>query len=351
MTTAVATAPKTGELVAFCQKLIQRSNGSNPNQLAPEELADAFSSHFSLEPPLTWGEVWRVLDNCNIHYVADDLPEGLRGLSVRTDDGWLMTCWRCRWTGGQVFTPLHEVRHIVSETLLELDPSFLPEPIGELFEQECERFAAAVFLPTEWFKSQVLRYRFDPVELHREIGCGYQVQLLRIREVFAFDVALVAAVYENQGQLFKERVEKWREMEEFRSAMRMKSKWLDLSPYRAEIESPDNYRMTMRVLTSSLYVDGFAKYYGPLFALNLDSPIAKDPVASIALKERADVYRIQWPMRPLQQNWNKDLDPIIDAFLVKHFGVISQVITIAIPRAHRKKFGLLREPWGVQKEW
>ena len=351
MSTAVAAvAPQTGEMVAFCRKLAQSSNGSNPNQFPPDELADAFSAHFGLEAPLEEWQVQSVLDRCNIRHVEEDLPEGLRGLSVRTEDGWLMTCWRCRWTGGQVFTPLHEVRHIISETLLEIDPSFLPQPIEEWFEQDCERFAAAVFLPAEWFKSQVLRYRFDPVGLHREIGCGYQVQLLRIRDVFAFDVALVAAIYENQSPLFRELVEKWRELSEFRIKMRMKPKGLDLSPYRAEIEKPDNYRMTMRVLTSSLHVEGFAKYYGPLFRLNVDSPISDDDVASAALRERAEVFAIRWPMRPLEPDRDKGLDPVIDAFLVKHFGVISQVITVAIPHAHRQKFKLIREPWGVQKE-
>lgn len=182
------------DLRMFCTYIIGKYG--NPNRITEEEKAEEFRSIYMKDHPLNLKTLRAVAACCGMKLDEwDEMPQNMRGYHEvnRGERNIYFKSWDT--VSGIQNTILHELREIMEGTFKEVNPSYEPLPRNAL-HVAANRFAAAVLLPEDEFRSRAYETGLDIIELAEIYSKSCSQVLLRLGEVLKGRLFFYAALYE-----------------------------------------------------------------------------------------------------------------------------------------------------------
>ena len=184
---------KDNPLRRFCRGLMDKYG--ELTLVGADVLAAEFVDEFGLQPRFSLATLSALTERVGIpKLVPAALPEGLAGLHASREDSWAIYYdYSSRGTRPHA-TILHEIYEIIWHHLRDLGATRQEDAAAA--EREAERFAAAVLLPAEEFRTDALRMGFDVVGLQRAWRRSYPLVARRLQELFEAELALSVVIFE-----------------------------------------------------------------------------------------------------------------------------------------------------------
>ena len=180
-------------LGGFCRDLLDEHEQGI--RLDPETVAARFVEHFGVSPRPTLEELNTLMRRAGFGEVEErDLERGMKGVHFGAPGQEYHIYYRdVLWQGSKEYTVLHEAYEIKHETMCEMHSG---SPSPRKICGEADRFAAAVLMQPERFRSRALDLGLDLVALQREYRHAYAAVALRMAEVVRHPPLLVV-LYEH----------------------------------------------------------------------------------------------------------------------------------------------------------
>ena len=175
-------------LGGFCRDLLD--DHEQGVRLDPETVAARFVAHFGVSPRPTLEELKTLMRRAGFGEVEErDLERGMKGVHFGVPgQEYHIYCLDVLWQGSKEYTVLHEAYEIKHETMCEMHSG---SPSPRKICGEADRFAAAVLMQPERFRSRALDLGLDLVALQREYRHAYAAVALRLAEVVRHPPLLV----------------------------------------------------------------------------------------------------------------------------------------------------------------
>ncbi|MDD4858906.1 MAG: ImmA/IrrE family metallo-endopeptidase [Dehalococcoidales bacterium] len=182
------------DLRYFCYRLV-RKYGS-PDKASEEQKADAFRKYYLGNLPPSVQALRALASRSGLKLdISDKMPANLRGYNHVVNGTNNIVIKENDTVSGTQNTILHEIREIMERIFPTLCRTYTPLKTSAR-HYAANRFAAAVLLPSESFRTKVYETGFDVVDLASFYSKSCSQVLLRIGEVTQGMLFYYAGIYE-----------------------------------------------------------------------------------------------------------------------------------------------------------
>jgi len=181
-------------LEVFCDHVIRKLGA--PDEVTEDQLAEEFRTVYLKGLPLNLGTLKAVAASCGIKLNGlEKMPDNMRGYHEMFDDSRHIYFRKGDVLSGTENTILHEIREMMETLFAEVNPNYMPLRTRAR-HIAANKFASAVLLPEEDFRSKVYETGLDIIALSRMYSKSCSQVLLRMGEVLQGRLFFYAALYE-----------------------------------------------------------------------------------------------------------------------------------------------------------
>ncbi len=178
----------------FCEYVVGKHGGIEG--ISEEQMAEEFRSIYLKSLPLNLKTLRAVSASCGIELKGlDKMPGNMRGYHEVFNDKIIVYFKNGDTSSGLQNTILHEIREIMETLVGEVNPGYSPLRTNAR-HIAANKFATAVLLPEESFRSKVYQTGLDVMSLAKIYSKSYSQVLLRMGEVMQGKLFFYAALYE-----------------------------------------------------------------------------------------------------------------------------------------------------------
>jgi len=183
-------------LEEFCDRIAHHYSGKP--QVAPEELAQDFSTSFRINLPITLDDQLVLAKRLGIRQVRFvPLSDEVGGLNARVGDVYAIRINELNHRVRQEHTLFHEVFELIQHRLEEVMHSYRRYSKLDL-ERAADEFASNVFMPSESFLKDAFEKGLDVIELQTKYKRAYSSILIRTaRTLQKSGIPFVGLLYED----------------------------------------------------------------------------------------------------------------------------------------------------------
>ena len=179
----------------FCRDLLD--DDSFRESLDPETLAARFVRYFDVPARPSMEQLKALLKRTGFGEVSGSRHMDAKGIHFSSPNGGYDIHYRADlWAGAQDYSVIHETYEIIHETLCDMESGSPPD---RKVCMQAERFAAAVLMQPDSFRSLAGAYGLDVLALQRAFQCSYASVTLRLAEALR-EPPLMAVLYERSDE-------------------------------------------------------------------------------------------------------------------------------------------------------
>jgi len=182
----------------FCDHIVRKCG--EINELSEEQLAEEFRLVYLKGLPTNLRALKAVAASCGIRLSElERMPQNIRGYHEIYEDSKNIYFRKGDAVSGIQNTILHEIREMMETMFVEVQPGYAPLRTSAR-HIAANRFASAVLLPEQDFRSKVYETGLDIIALSRMYSKSCSQVLLRMGEVLQGRLFMYAALYEPNAE-------------------------------------------------------------------------------------------------------------------------------------------------------